>query len=118
MRCRTPHPAVGFSAARGYRSACRPISIASAWLRADDPLACLAADAFEHPQRPSHRYLAELAGIGCPAINVVRRLPAVIRVGEHVVNDETPAKVHPLRPSVEVAPRSFFGVATVNEQEL
>ena len=75
-----------------------------------------------HPLQQPHRArggdFAERAGVQRAAVDAVRRLPAVVGVGEHVVDDERATDRHPLGPAVEVLLRRLVGVATVDEQEL
>ena len=78
----------------------------------------LTAGALEHPQRPQCGDLPELTGIDRTAIDVIRRPATVGWIGEYVMDDERPADIHPLRPSVEVLGGRRFGMSAVDEQEL
>ena len=62
--------------------------------------------------------LPEVVGGQRTTVDVVGRLAAVARIGEHVVDDQRAAHRDPFGPAVEVLLRRGFGMPAINEQQL
>ena len=73
-----------------------------------------AAQQAQGPERP---VLHELPRAQGGAVDVVRDLAAVLRVGEHVMYGERAARGHLRGPAPEVLPGHLLAVATVDEQQ-
>jgi hypothetical protein len=72
--------------------------------------------AFQDPQRAHVADLGERTGVQRPLVDAERRLAALVRIGEHVVDGECPADGDPRRPALVVPLRGGVGVAAVDEQ--